>query len=61
MWKPGLYDLRRDPGERYNVMEYNPEIVKRLQKIADEARDDLGDDLTGNPGKNRREPGRVSE
>lgn len=57
----GLYDLRRDPGERYNVMEYYPEIVERLQKLADEARDDLGDDLTGNPGKNRREPGRVSE
>ena len=57
----GLYDLRRDPGERYNLLEFNPEIVERLEKIADEARDDLGDDLTGNPGKNRREPGRVAE
>ncbi len=59
--EPGLYDLRRDPGERYNVMDYHPEIVERLNKIADEAREDLGDDLTNNPGKNRREPGRVSE
>jgi len=58
---PGLYDLRRDPGERYNVMEYNPEIVKKLEKIANEARDDLGDDLTDNQGRNRREPGKIQE
>jgi arylsulfatase len=57
----GLYDLRRDPGERYNVLEFYPEMVKNLEKIADEARNDLGDDLTGNPGKNRREPGKLLE
>ena len=57
----GLYDLRRDPGERYNVMEFNPEIVEKLEKIADDAREDLGDDLTENPGKNRRQPGRISD
>jgi arylsulfatase A-like enzyme len=55
----GLYDLRRDPGEQYNMMEFYPEIVEQINKIADEAREDLGDDLTGNPGKNRREPGRI--
>ena len=54
-------DLRRDPGERYNLIEYYPEIVERLEKIAAEARDDLGDDLTGAPGKNRREPGWLKE
>ena len=54
----GLYDLRRDPGEQYNILEFNPEIVEKLQKIAREAREDLGDDLTENPGKNRRQPGR---
>lgn len=54
-----LYDLRRDPGERYDVMASYPEIVKKLEKMADEAREDLGDDLTKNPGKNRREPGRI--
>jgi arylsulfatase len=57
----GLYDLRRDPGEQYNVMEFYPEIVRKLEKIATEARGDLGDDLTNNPGKNRREPGKIQE
>jgi arylsulfatase len=57
----GLYDLRRDPGERYNVMEFNPEIVRELEKMASEAREDLGDDLTGNTGKNRRESGKIKE
>jgi arylsulfatase len=56
-----LFDLRRDPGEQYNVIEFYPEIVDQITKIADVAREDLGDDLTGNPGKNRREPGRIKE
>lgn len=55
----GLYDLRRDPGERYNVYELYPDVVARLEKMADAARDDLGDDLQNAPGRNRREPGRV--
>jgi len=57
----GLYNLRRDAGERYNVMEYYPQIVEKLEKLASEARKDLGDDLTDNPGKNRREIGRLEE
>lgn len=52
-----LIDLRRDPGERYNVIESYPEAAERLEKMAEEARDDLGDDLTGAEGKNRRPPG----
>jgi arylsulfatase len=56
-----LYDLRRDPGERYNVAESYPEIIAELEKTAQEAREDLGDDITKNPGKNRREPGRIKE
>jgi arylsulfatase len=54
-----LYDMRRDPGERYDVKELYPEIIKELTHIAEQAREDLGDDLTGNPGKNRREPGHL--
>ncbi len=56
-----LYDLRRDPGERYNVIELYPEVAEALMKIADEYRADLGDDLTDNPSKNRREPGKTKD
>lgn len=57
----GLYDLRRDPGERYNVIADNPEVVKRLTQIAEEARQDLGDDLNKSEGKNRRTIGKIKE
>ncbi len=60
-FKGGLYDLRRDPGERYDVSGLYPGVIRDLEKIAGQAREDLGDGLTGNPGKNRREPGRITE
>jgi arylsulfatase len=53
----GLYNLRRDPGERYNVLEHYPEVVAELEEVAKDARADLGDDLTGNEGTNRRKMG----
>lgn len=56
-----LYDLRRDPGERYDVQSVYPEIVKELKEIADEAREDLGDDLLNIKGKNVRKPGRIND
>lgn len=49
-----LYDLRRDPGERYNVLDLYPDKVTELQKIAEKARADLGDNLTKRPGANLR-------
>lgn len=55
----GLYDLRRDPGERYDMSAFYPEMVKELEALADEARADLGDDLRNMAGPHRREPGRV--
>ena len=54
-----LYDLRQDPGERYDVQTLYPEIMEELQKIAEEARKDLGDDLTDRKGKNRRSAGMI--
>ena len=57
----GLYDLRRDPGERYNVMNDHPDVVQRLMQIADDARQDIGDDLTKSEGNNRRTIGKIKE
>jgi len=57
--EPQLYDLRRDPGEWYDVALYYPEKVKELQALAEQARKDLGDDLTNSPGENRRKAGSV--
>ena len=56
-----LYDLRRDVGERYNVIEQNPAVVSELLELAEEARRDLGDDLTGREGENRRPIGTLQK
>lgn len=61
LYPKALYNLGRDPGERYNVLEQNPEIVAELEKIAAAAREDLGDDLQNKPGNNRRPVGTVSK
>ena len=52
-----LYDLRRDPGERYDILSQNPEVAARLMKAADEMREELGDNLTRKPGKGQRTAG----
>ena len=54
-----LYDLRRDPGEVYDVKAYNPQIVQELQLLAEEARKDLGDELQNKVGLNNRLPGKI--
>lgn len=54
-----LYNLIRDPGERYNVIKMYPEIVEQLKKVGDQARADLGDLNTGIKGEGVREIGKL--
>lgn len=54
-----LYNLAHDPGERYDLQKVYPEVVNEIMKYVEEARVDLGDDLTGREGANRRPPARV--
>lgn len=51
-----LYDLSHDPGEAYDVQKLYPEIVQKLLVMADDAREDMGDDLTNRKGANMRPP-----
>lgn len=50
-----LFDLSKDLGEKTNVVKDHPAVVERLQKLATEMRDDLGDSLTKHKGKGVRE------
>lgn len=38
-----LFDLQNDPSETTDVAAQHPEVVKRLEALADQARQDLGD------------------
>lgn len=58
-FQSALYNLARDPGERYDVKEKFPEVVSVLEKIAEDARTDLGDQLQNRVGQNVREAGKV--
>lgn len=49
-----LYDLAHDPGETYDVQQDHPNIVQKMQALAEQAREDLGDDLMKRQGKNVR-------
>jgi arylsulfatase A-like enzyme len=52
-----LYDLETDVGETTNVAEKHPEVVRRLEALADKAREELGDSATDRKGKGVRPPG----
>ena len=52
-----LYDLENDVSEAHDLSEKFPDVIARLQSIADHARDDLGDSLTKRMGRNLRPAG----
>jgi arylsulfatase A-like enzyme len=52
-----LFDLNADPGERKNVAQSHPEIVKRLSDLAQPIRNELGDSLNNISGIGLRAPG----
>jgi arylsulfatase A-like enzyme len=52
-----LYDLDNDIGETNNLASANPEVVQRLEALAELARKDLGD--RDRRGANERPVGRV--
>ncbi|HEY1380280.1 MAG TPA: sulfatase-like hydrolase/transferase [Gemmataceae bacterium] len=56
-----LFDLEADVGEKTNVADQHPDVVKRLQALADKERDELGDSRTKKQGKGVRQPGKVQD
>jgi len=56
---PELYDVAEDVGEQKDVAAANPEVVARLLALADKARNELGDSLTGKTGSEVRAPGKA--
>jgi len=54
-----LYDLSTDIGEQHNVADEHPDVVERLQKLADAMRQDLGDSAMKIEGTGRRPSGKV--
>jgi arylsulfatase len=58
--KPELYNMMRDPGEQYNVIDYNPEKATEIMKIVEQARKELGDLNVGiKEGSENREIGKL--
>ncbi len=57
--KMELYDLQNDVGETTNVIADHPEIVDRLNRLADTMRSDLGDALQDKKGSGVRPAERV--
>ncbi len=59
--KPELYNMMRDPGEQYNVIDYHPEIVLEIMAIVEKSREELGDLNVGiKKGSENREIGRLN-
>jgi arylsulfatase len=58
--KPELYNMMRDPGERFNVIESYPEKVLELMEVVEKSRKELGDLNVGIiKGTENREIGKI--
>lgn len=55
-----LYNLSTDPGETHDLQASFPAVVEELTQVADRYRAMLGDDLTKNPGTERRKAAKVN-
>jgi len=53
-----LYDLEADIGETTDLSSSHPDVVQRLDSLAERARESLGDQLTQREGSDVRPPGR---
>jgi arylsulfatase len=54
-----LYNLKNDPSELENIINDHPEIARKLSNMGDNARKDLGDNLTNIKGSGTRDVGMV--
>lgn len=54
-----LFNLKDDPSESRDVAKQHPEVVRRLEALAEKARADLGDSLMNRRGSGVRAVGRV--
>jgi len=55
-----LFNLNADIGETTNVADLNPQVVARLEALAEQTRTDLGDDAVHRQGAGARPPGLVT-
>ena len=56
-----LFDLESDVGETTNVASQHPEVVARIEELADRMRAELGDSATKQKGSGVRQAGRLEE
>ncbi len=54
-----MYDLDADPAESKDLIKEHPDVVARLQSLAEIVREDIGDG--DKPGKNQRPAGGVEK